>query len=119
MEFSRQEYQSGLPFPSPGDLLGPGIELRSPALQANSLPSEPPGNSLLHYLVLCVLMILELKQVFITKIIIFICNLILFLKFYFLIEVQLMYNVVLDSGVQYSDSVLSILFQILFPYRLL
>ena len=43
MEFSRQKYWSGLPFPSPGDLPNPGIEPRSPALQANSLPSEPPG----------------------------------------------------------------------------
>ena len=42
MEFSRQEYWSGLPFPSPGDLLDPGIEPRSPALQADALPSEPP-----------------------------------------------------------------------------
>ena len=40
---SRQEYWSGLPFSSPGDLLNPGIEPRSPALQADSLPSEPPG----------------------------------------------------------------------------
>ena len=38
-----QEYWSGLPFPSPGDLPNPGIELGSPALQANALPSEPPG----------------------------------------------------------------------------
>ena len=43
MGFSRQEYWSGLPFPSPGDLPNPGIEPRSPALQANALPSEPPG----------------------------------------------------------------------------
>ena len=43
MEFSRQEYWSGLPFPSPGDLPIPRIEPESPALQANSLPSEPPG----------------------------------------------------------------------------
>ena len=43
MEFSRQEYWTGLPFPSPGDLPNPGIEPRSPALQADSLPSEPPG----------------------------------------------------------------------------
>ena len=43
MEFSRQEYWSGLPFPSPGDLPNPGIEPRSPTLQADSLPSEPPG----------------------------------------------------------------------------
>ena len=39
--FSRQEHWSGLPFPSPGDLLDPGIESRSPSLQADSLPSEP------------------------------------------------------------------------------
>ena len=43
MEFSRQEYWSGLPFPPPGDLPDPGIEHRSPALQAEALPSEPPG----------------------------------------------------------------------------
>ena len=43
MGFSRQEYWSGLPFPSPGDLPDPGIEPRSPALQADTLPSEPPG----------------------------------------------------------------------------
>ena len=43
MGLSRQEYQSGLPFPSPGDLPGPGIEPRPPALQADALPSEPPG----------------------------------------------------------------------------
>ena len=41
---SRQECWSGLPFPSPGDLPNPGIEPRSPALQADALPSEPPGN---------------------------------------------------------------------------
>ena len=41
MEFSRQEYLSGLPFPSPGDIPDPGIELMSPALQADSLLSEP------------------------------------------------------------------------------
>ena len=43
MGFSRQEYCSGLPFPSPGDLPNPGIEPRSPALQADDLLSEPPG----------------------------------------------------------------------------
>ena len=43
MEFSRQEYWSGLPFPSPGDLPDSGSEPGSPALQADSLPSEPPG----------------------------------------------------------------------------
>ena len=41
--FSRQEYWSGLPFPSPGDLPDPGIEPRSPALEADALTSEPPG----------------------------------------------------------------------------
>ena len=45
MEFSRQEYWSGLPFPSPGDLPDPGIEPRSPALQADALTSEPPGKA--------------------------------------------------------------------------
>ena len=43
MGFSRQEYWSGLPLPSPGDLPDPGIALRSPALRADALPSEPPG----------------------------------------------------------------------------
>ena len=42
MEFSRQEYWSGLPCPSPGDLSNPEIKSGSPALQADSLPSEPP-----------------------------------------------------------------------------
>ena len=44
--FSRQEYWSGLSFPSPGDLPDPGIEPRSPALQADALTSEPPGKPL-------------------------------------------------------------------------
>ena len=43
MEFSRQEYCSELPFPPPGDLPGPGMEPTSPTLQADSLPSQPPG----------------------------------------------------------------------------
>ena len=43
VKLSRQEYGSGLPFHSPGDLLDPGIESRSPMLQADSLPTEPPG----------------------------------------------------------------------------
>ena len=41
MGFSRQEYSSGLPFPSPGDLPNPGIEPRPPILQADALPSKP------------------------------------------------------------------------------
>ena len=41
MGFSRQEYWSGLPFPSPGDLPNRGIEPESPALQTDTLPSEP------------------------------------------------------------------------------
>ena len=43
MGFSRQEYWSGLPFPSPEDPPEPGIESRSPAMQADALTSEPPG----------------------------------------------------------------------------
>ena len=46
-DFSRQESWSGLPFPSPGDLPNPGIKPPSPALQADDLPSEPPGKTLL------------------------------------------------------------------------
>ena len=46
MEFSRQEYWSGLPFCSLGDLPDPGIKPGSPALQADALPSEPPGNQI-------------------------------------------------------------------------
>ena len=44
MGFSRQEYWSGVPFPSPGALPNPGIKPESPALQADALPSEPPGS---------------------------------------------------------------------------
>ena len=42
--FSREEYWSGLPFPSPGDLPDPGIEPGPPALEADALTSEPPGS---------------------------------------------------------------------------
>ena len=47
MEFSRQEYWSGLPFPSPGDLPDPGIEPGSPTFWADALLSEPPGSPLI------------------------------------------------------------------------
>ena len=46
MGFSRQEYWSGLPFPSPGHLPNPRIDSGPPALQADCLPSEPPGKAL-------------------------------------------------------------------------
>ena len=49
MGFPRQEYWSGLPFPSPGNLPDPGVELRCPALQADALPSEPPGYTTDYY----------------------------------------------------------------------
>ena len=49
MGFSRQEYWSGLPFPSPGDLPDPGIKPRPPALQADSLPAEPQGKRITIY----------------------------------------------------------------------
>ena len=45
MGFSRQEQWSGLPFPSPGDVPNPGIEPGSPALQADSLPTELQGKN--------------------------------------------------------------------------
>ena len=47
MEFSRPEYWSGLPFPSPGDLPDPGMESRSPALQVDSLPAESQEKTVL------------------------------------------------------------------------
>ena len=50
MEFSRQEYWSGFPFPSPGDLPNPEIESGSAALQADSLPSEPSGKPIHTYI---------------------------------------------------------------------
>ena len=49
LKFSRQQYQSGLPFPSPEDLLNKGMEPRSPTFQAASLPSEPLGRDLLKF----------------------------------------------------------------------
>ena len=49
MGFSRQEYWSGLPCPSPGDLPNPGIKPKSPALQVDLLLSEPPGNEFTDY----------------------------------------------------------------------
>ena len=55
MGFSRQKYWSGLPFPSPGDLLEPGIEPRFSTLQADALPSEPPGKFHIYvYIYVCV-----------------------------------------------------------------
>ena len=50
MEFSRQEYWSGQPFPSPRDALNPGIEPGSPTWQADSLPSKPPGKSHIYHM---------------------------------------------------------------------
>ena len=49
MGFSRQEYWSGLPLPSPGDLPNPGIEPGSPALQTDALQSKPPGKFIVKY----------------------------------------------------------------------
>ena len=48
MRFPRQEYWNGLPFPPLGDLPDPGVKPRSPVLQADSLPLEPPGISLIY-----------------------------------------------------------------------
>ena len=49
--FPRQEYWSGLPFPSPGDLPDSGTESGSPALQADSLPTEPPQKWIYYFLI--------------------------------------------------------------------
>ena len=54
MESSRQEYWSGLPFPSPGDLPDTGVEPMSPTLQVDALPSELPRKSIYVYMCMCV-----------------------------------------------------------------
>ena len=61
MEFSRQGYWSGLPFPSPGDLPNPGIEPGSPTLQVDALPSQLPGNPSL-FTIQCYLFLLLLSS---------------------------------------------------------
>ena len=63
-ESSQARILSGLPFPSPGDLLDPGVKPGSPALQANSLPTEPPGKP--KYSIF--------KVNWLTKIVIFVCT---------------------------------------------
>ena len=62
MGFFRQEYWSRVPFASPGDLPNPGIEPRSPTLQADALPSESPGKPLILKLQLKILIYLLKKQ---------------------------------------------------------
>ena len=62
MEFSRQEYQNGLPFSSPGDLPDPGINPGSPALQADSLPSEPPEKSLGAFRIVMISAVRSIKE---------------------------------------------------------
>ena len=61
VEFSRQEYWSGLPFPSPGDLPSSGMEPWSPALQADSIPAEPPGK---HVCNMCIYNIIRKQMEF-------------------------------------------------------
>ena len=63
MEFSRQEYWSDLPFPSPGDLSNPGIKSQSPALQADSLPLSHEGSPNL-FLLLCSIPLCEYSAAF-------------------------------------------------------
>ena len=57
LEFPREEYWSGQPFPSPGDLPNPGIEPRSSMLQVGSLPAEPPGKPIIIFKVVLKLVI--------------------------------------------------------------
>ena len=65
MEFSKPEYWSGQPFPSPGDLPNPGIEPTSPTLQADSLPAEPQGKPKTHigYAMLLLLLLSHFSRV--------------------------------------------------------
>ena len=65
MEFSRQEYWSGLPCPPPGDLPCPGIELGCPALQTDSLPSESPEKP--NYILTKIAEILQRSCVFLPQ----------------------------------------------------
>ena len=58
MEFSRQEYWSGLPFPSPGDIPNPGIKPLSPALQVGSLPLSHLGNRDIMYKIINIITLL-------------------------------------------------------------
>ena len=62
IRFSRQGYWSGLPFPSPEDLSDPGIEPRSPALEADALTSEPPGKILIIIVIIYMCMVLYSLQ---------------------------------------------------------
>ena len=67
MGFSRQEYWSGLPLPSPGDLPKPGIEPGSPTLEADALTSEPPGkpNIYIHmYIFVYIVLVSNHVQIF-------------------------------------------------------
>ena len=73
MGFSSQEYWSGLPFPSPGDLPNPGVEPGSPALQADTLPPEPPGKpierirvSAVHTIFVSAVCVIEISVVEVT-----------------------------------------------------
>ena len=87
-EFSSQEYWSGLPFPSPGDLPDPGIEPGSPALWADSLPSEPPGKLQLFFMakyimnLICILCALE-KNMFsvVAGLIVLLLDMVFFMSF--------------------------------------
>ena len=67
MEFSRQDYWTELPFPPPGDHPHPGIKPGSPALQADSLPSEPPGKPSHFRLDLLVISIFSILSVNLLK----------------------------------------------------
>ena len=67
MGFPRQEYWSWLPFPSPGYLPDPGIEPRSPALRADSLPAEPQGKDNKGSFVIIMMMILFISSLLFTK----------------------------------------------------
>ena len=67
MGFSRQEYWSGLPFPSLGDLPNPGTEPGSPALQTDALPSEPLNNNINAFKVVGLKLMMEVEQFIIQK----------------------------------------------------
>ena len=90
MGFSRQEYWSGLPFPPPGDLPNPGIEPRSPALQADTLPSEMcyRQQKVVQIMVLPIRVVVHVPKIFLACHIKNICSKLLFIKrkIYFVIN---------------------------------
>ena len=119
MEFSRPEYWSGQPFPSPGDLPNPGIKPRSPALQLDSLPAEPQGKSRQQLQLQIATRLVEVGEE--GKIKFLVCQ--VFILFFFM-EIISFYNIIAGGTVfESGGSIKSLLFvsqshwQVAQPFR--